>query len=136
MWLIAAAACGCLDSVIRIVRAAADVLRLAIAREKLGDAPPSPPSGVSPSTPGVLHVLFVSREPLETEPVPPPRPRRSLLHALFAPEPLPFDPVPPPAPRPGSRPAPLPFDPVPQAAPRRRSRLAALLAPEKLDDVP
>ena len=113
---------------------AADVLRLAITREKLGDAPPSLPSAVSPPAPGVLHVLFVSREPLGTDPEPPPRARRSLLHALFAPEALPFDPVAPPAPRSGSRPEPLPFDPVPQAAPRRRSRLAALLAPEKLDD--
>ena len=121
---------------IRIVRAAADVLRLAIAREKLGDAPPSPPSAVSPPARGVLHVLFVSREPLGTEPEPPPRPRRSLLHALFAPERLPFDPVPPPEAKPRSRPESLPFDPVPPTAARRRSRLAALLAPEKLDDVP
>jgi hypothetical protein len=117
VWLIAAAACGCLNSVIRIVRAAADVLRLALAREKLGDAPPSPPSAVSPPAPGVLHVLFVSREPLGTEPEPPTRSRRSLLSALFSREQL-------------------PFDPVPQAAPRRRSRLAALFVPEKLDESP
>lgn len=117
MWLIAAVACGCLVFVIRIVRAAADVLRLAIAREKLGDADPSPPTGVSPRAPGVLHVLFVSREPLGSEPEAPPRPRGSLLRALFARESL-------------------PFDPVPAADARRRSRLAALLAPEKLDDTP
>ena len=118
---------------IRFVRAAVDVLRLAIAREKLGDAPPSATPPVSPPTPGVLHVLFVSREPLGTEPESPPRRRRSLLRLLFAPEPLPVDPVPDLVPRVGRAPDLLPFDPVP-AAPPRRSRLAALLAPEKLDD--
>jgi hypothetical protein len=63
----------------------------------------------------VLHVLFVSTEPLGTEPER--RTRRSLLHTLFAPETLPLDPEPGPP-------------------PRRRGRLAALLAPEKLDDAP
>lgn len=115
MRLIVALCCGCLDFVIRIARVVVDAFRLALARDRLGAAPPAP------ATPprklrGVLHVLFVSREPLGVEPEPP-RPPRSLLRTLLAPERLPLDPEPPPA-------------------PRRRGRLAALLAPEKLDDSP
>lgn len=98
----------------RFVRAVVEALRLALRRERLGPAPA--PSDVPRRKPGgVLHVLFVSREPLGVEPEPPRAPR-SVLRALFAPEALPFDP-------------PLP-------AARRRGRLAALLAPEKLDDSP
>jgi hypothetical protein len=115
VWLIVAVCCGCLDFVTRIARAALDVLRLALARDRLGSEPaPSTPSARKPL--GVIHVLFVSREPLGFEPVPP-RAARSVLRTIFAPEKLPLDPEPAPA-------------------TRRRSRLAALFAPEKLDDSP
>lgn len=92
----------------RIARAAFDVLRLAVARDRLDSEPAAPPR----KTPGVLHLLFVSREPLGLEPEPP-RTRRSLLRTLFAREELPVDPEPAPA--------------------RRKGRLAALFAPERLD---
>ena len=96
----------------RMKRAVVEILRLAVARDRL-DPAPVPSSEPPRASEGVLHVLFVSREPLGVEPEQ--RTRRSLLHALFAPEALPLDPeLAPPA--------------------RRRGRLAALLAPEKLDD--
>ena len=99
----------------RIASAALEILRLAVARDRLGHPPPA--SSEPPRKPrGVLHVLFVSREPLGLEPEPP-RARRSVLRTLFAREQLPLDPEPAPP-------------------PRRRGRLAALLAPEKLDDAP
>jgi hypothetical protein len=99
----------------RIASAALEILRLAVARDRLD--PPPPASAEPPRKPdGVLHVLFVSREPLGLEPEPP-RARRSVLRTLFAREQLPLDPEPAPP-------------------PRRRGRLAALLAPEKLDDAP
>jgi hypothetical protein len=98
----------------RIARAIAEAVRLAFARDTLGK---EEPSRAGPAAPGVLHVLFVSREPLGLEPEPPPRDGRPLLRWIFGFEELPRDPVPPPG-------------------PPRRSRLAALLAPEKLDDSP
>lgn len=97
----------------RIARAVLKVLRLAVAHERLDPAPPAsaaPPGKAH----GVLHLLFVSREPLGFDPEPPRPRRRSLLRALLAPEELPRDPHVAPA-------------------PRRRGRLAALLLPEKLD---
>jgi hypothetical protein len=114
VWLIAAVWCACLDRVIRLVRAVLDGLRLALARETLA---PAPAESAEPPrrSPGILHILFVSREPLATAPEEPPRAHRSVLRAMFAPEILPMDPELPPA-------------------PRRRGRLAALLAFEKLDD--
>jgi hypothetical protein len=113
--LIAALCCGCLDFVMRIARTGVDALRLALAREQLGVDPVSPPAKRAP---GILHTLFVSREPLghETE-SPQAKKKPGVLHILFVSrEPLGFEPVPPPA--------------------RRRSRLAALFAPERLDDSP
>lgn len=98
----------------RIARAALEILKLAVARDRLGP-PPEEPAAPPRKPDGVVHVLFVSREPLGLEPEAP-RARRSLLRTLFAREPLPMDPVP--------------------ARPARRSRIAALLAPEKLDDAP
>jgi hypothetical protein len=113
--LIVAARCGCLEIVMHLARAAVEILRLAVARDRLG--PPPEVSAEPPKKPdGVLHLLFVSREPLGSEPEAPHAPR-SIFRTLFAPEQLPFDPEPP-------RPA------------RGRGRLAALLAPEKLDDAP
>ncbi len=100
----------------RIARAVLDALRLALARDSLG-AEPAPTTEPAPRAHGVLHVLFLSREPLGEEPEEPPRPRRGILRMLLAPEELPRDPTPPPA-------------------PRRRSRLAALFAFERLDDSP
>jgi hypothetical protein len=97
----------------RMVRAGIELVRLALSRETLEEPPfPSPP----PSGPRhrVLHLLFVSREPLGEEPVPPPREGKHLLRWIFGREALPEDPV---APRPA-----------------HRSRLAALFAPEKLED--
>lgn len=115
--LIAAVGCGCLFCVKDIVRTVLEVLRLAVSRESLGAPPPAAGTPARRAAPGILHVLFVSREPLGEEPAAPARPRRPLLRWLLAPEELPLDP-----------PAPAP--------PRRRGRLAALLAPEKLDDSP
>ena len=114
--MIAAVRCDCLNFVIRLVRAVLDGLRLALARDTLG---PAPADDAEPArrSPGILHVLFVSREPLGTAPEEPPRPRRSVFRTLIAPEVLPRDPEPPPA-------------------PRRRGRLAALFAFERLDDSP
>jgi hypothetical protein len=101
----------------RIARAIAEAVRLAFARDTLGrEAPPSPDTAAPPA-PGVLHVLFVSREPLGHEPEAPPQDGRPVLRWIFGIEALPRDPEPPPG-------------------PPRRSRLAALLAPEKLDDSP
>lgn len=96
----------------RFVRAVLEVLRLALSRERLGTEAGPPPGGAR-TTHGVLHVLLVSREPLGFDPERP-RVRRSVLRTIFAPERLPLDPEPP--------------------AARRRGRLAALLAPERLDD--
>jgi hypothetical protein len=70
----------------RIARAALEILRLAVARDRLPPPPPAPPESPRGSH-GVLHVLFLSREPLGLEPEPPRR-RRSVLRALFAPEKL------------------------------------------------
>ncbi len=98
-----------------IARAALEVVRLAFARDSLGEAPPAERGSAKPPGAGILHVLFVSREPLGEEPPAAGRPRRPLLRWLFAPDELPFDPVPP-------------------EPPRRRGRVAALFAPEKLDD--
>lgn len=117
MRLIAAVGCGCLICVKDIVRTVLEVLRLAVSRESLGTPPRAGDVPPRRSAPGVLHVLFISREPLGVEPPAPARPRRPLLRWLLAPEPLPLDPPEP-------------------APPRRRGRLAALLAPEKLDDAP
>jgi hypothetical protein len=101
--------------VIRIARAIVEAVRLAFARDTLGrEEPPGAGSAPAPA-PGVVHVLFVSREPLGHEPEPPPRNGRPLLRWIFGIEELPRDPEPP-------------------RGPPRRSRLAALLAPEKLDD--
>jgi hypothetical protein len=97
-----------------MARVVVDVLRLALARDRLGTE--SPPA-TTRKFKGVLHILFVSREPLGEEPVPPPSASRSVLRTIFAPERLPLDPEPPPA-------------------AKRKSRLAALFAPEKLDDSP
>lgn len=99
----------------RIARVAVDILRLAFARDRL-DSDPVPAAAPARKSPGVLHVLFVSREPLGVE-VEPPRARRSVLRTLFARETLPLDP-----------------EPAPAA--RRTGRVAALFAPEKLDDAP
>ena len=99
---------------IRFARAVLDALRLAFARDSLGHEPP--PAAGAPARRGVLHVLLVSREPLGEEPAAPPREGRPLLRWVFGHETLPLDPEP------------------PRAA--RRSRLAALFAPEKLDDSP
>lgn len=101
----------------RIARAIAEALRLAFAREELGREERPAPGGAAPAAPGVLHVLFVSREPLGVEPEPPRDERRPVWRWLFGVDELPLDPEP----APGSP---------------RRSRLAALLAPEKLDDSP
>ena len=114
--MIAAVRCDCLDCVIRLVRTVIDGLRLALARDTLGPAPAHDAEPARRSH-GILHVLFVSREPLGTAPEEPPRLRRSVLRAVLAPEVLPRDPEPPPA-------------------PRRRGRLAALFAFERLDDSP
>jgi hypothetical protein len=153
--LIVAALCGCLRTVIRFARAVLDAVRLAFARDSLGpEAPPPPPAPSGPKR-GALRGILGSREPLGTEPEPPPRPERSALRAIFArevlpldPEPparprapriretLPFDPEPPPRPRAAGLRETLPLDPVPPPAPRRRGRLAALFALEKLDDSP
>jgi hypothetical protein len=113
--LIAAVRCDCLSFVKAMVRAALEVFRLTVARESL-DAPRSASDAPERrSRPGILHVLFFSREPLGEEPAGPARPHRPLLRWLLAPEQLPYDPVPP-------------------EPPHRRGRLAALLAPEHLDD--
>jgi hypothetical protein len=120
------------------VRAAREIIRLTFARERLGEAQEVGPARREPRP--FLRMLF-GIEPLPLDPPAPPRPpRTSLLGAALAPEPLPVDPEPPPAPaRPrlglGAllAPEPLPLDPVVQA-PRRRSRLAALFAPESLED--
>jgi hypothetical protein len=96
----------------RMLRGGIELVRLALSRETLGEPPPAsaPPAGPRHR---VLHLLFVSREPLGEEPVPPPREGKHLLRWIFGREVLPEDPV----------------------APRaRRSRLAALFAPEKLED--
>ena len=98
----------------RLARAVMEALRLAFAGDTLGHE--APPTAATPAAKGVLHVLLVSREPLGEEPVPPPREGRPLLRWIFGRETLPRDPE------------------RPRAA--RRSRLAALLAPEKLDDSP
>lgn len=98
----------------RIARVAVDILRLAVARERL-EAEPAPAPAPARKAQGVLHVLFVSREPLGLEPEPPRAPR-SLFRTLFPRETLPLDPEPAPA--------------------RGSGRLAALLAREKLDDAP
>lgn len=99
---------------LRFLRTAVEIFRLAFSRDRLGvDA--APPPGARRKHPGVLHVLFVSREPLGFEPEAPPA-RHSVLRTIFAPETLPLDPEP------------------PRAA--RRGRLAALFAPERLDDPP
>jgi hypothetical protein len=98
----------------RLARAVMEALRLALARDTLAREEPS--GGAAPAAKGVLHVLLVSREPLGEEPAPPPREGRPLLRWIFGREELPLDPEAPRAPR--------------------RSRLAALLAPEKLDDSP
>lgn len=95
----------------RLARAVVDALRLAFARDTLGH---EPPASAGPAPKGVLHVLLVSREPLGEEPPAAPRAGRPLLRWIFGREELPLDPEP------------------PRAA--RRSRLAALFAPEKLDD--
>lgn len=94
---------------------AVDILRLAFARDRLGTDPVPDPAPAR-KRPGVLHVLFVSREPLGVEPEPPRAPR-SLFRTVFAREALPLDP-----------------EPAPEARPK--GRLATLLAPEKLDDAP
>jgi hypothetical protein len=99
--------------VIRFARALVDAFRLALARDRLGPAPAAQGT-VAPRTPGILHLLLVSREPLGIEPESPRR-SRSVVRTIFAPEKLPFDPEPAPA-------------------QPRRGRLAALLAPEQLDD--
>jgi hypothetical protein len=114
VWLIVAVRCGCLNFVMRIARAAVDLLRLTFARERLDSAPA--PAAQERKSPGVVHVLFVSREPLAVEPEAP-RASRSLLRVLFAPERLPLDP-----------------EPAPAA--RRKGRLAALFAAEQLGDPP
>lgn len=95
------------------MRTVLEVFRLAVGRESLG-APPPASHAPEPRSSGIIHLLFVSREPLGEEPAGPPRARRPLLRWLLAPEELPYDPVPP--------------------EPRRRGRLAALFAPEHLDD--
>lgn len=98
----------------RMFRAVLEGLRLALTRESLGDSPADerPPKAGGPR--GVLHVLFVSREPLGLDPEPPPSARKPLLRALFGIEELPYDPVPP--------------------LTRRRGRFSGLFALEKLDD--
>jgi hypothetical protein len=124
----------------RIARAAIDIIRLTFARDRLGDAAGHGPEPAARAPRRFLRVLL-ALEPLPLDPPAPARPRRaSLLRAALAPEPLPEDPVPPAAPahpRLGLRallaPEPLPLDPVPPAR-RRPSRLAALFAPERLDD--
>jgi len=99
-------------SVIRIARAALEILRLTIARERLGgELAPAPAGSHRPRR--LLRLLFAI-EPLPLDPPAPSRRRGSLLAALLTPEPL-------------------PRDPVASAPSRRRSRLAALFAPEKLD---
>jgi hypothetical protein len=126
----------------RLARVAIEVARLACSRERLEEAPAvSTPETSRRNARRLLRGLFAI-EPLPTDPPGPAAPpRRGSLHSIFAPEPLPTD-VPGPAAPPRRRwlhwifaPEPLPRDPVP---PRRRrpSRLAALFAPEKLDDSP
>ena len=114
------------------LRAVVELVRLVLGREKLGEAPPHLARGAAPASVGVLHVLFVSREPLGEEPPPPPREGRPLLRWILGREELPLDPEPQRPPR-RSRREELPLDPEPPRAPRR-SRLAALFAPERLDD--
>jgi hypothetical protein len=119
----------------RIARAAIDIIRLTFARERLGDAAGSAPVPAR----GSSHFLrmLVAIERLPEDPPAPPRPRRAPL--LFR-ETLPVDPEPPPVARARrltlrsllARER-LPLDPVPPAR-RRRNRLAALFAPESLDE--
>ena len=99
-----------------MARRAIAYVRLALAREDLGESPPNPGPSRERSH-GVLHMLFLSREPLGEEPVASPAPRRSVLRWLLAAEPLPLDPEPP-------RP------------PARRGRLAQIFGPERLDGPP
>ncbi len=101
----------------RFARAVLDALRLALARDELGREAPAVGAPAAPPSPGVLHVLLVSREPLGSLPELPGAPHFSLLRSLFAREALPFEPEPP-------------------SAPRSRGRLAALFGLEKLDDSP
>ncbi len=97
----------------RLVRAVLEAVRLAFARDTLGEEPA--PQGAADAPPkGVVHVLLVSREPLGEEPEAPPREGRPILRWILGRQELPLDPEP------------------PRAA--RRSRLGALFAPEKLDD--
>jgi hypothetical protein len=128
----------------RMARGAVEYVRLALARETLGDPPAAqaPPEGAK--RPGVLHLLFVSREPLGEEPAQVSPRRRSILPRLFRAEALPLDPEE----RPRRSGAPqsflgalfaieeLPRDPVPPLAKPRRGRLAALFGAERLDELP
>ncbi len=99
----------------RIVRAALEIFRLAVARDTLAEAGPASARADAPPRGGLVRAVF-ARETLEVEPPAGGREPRPILRWLLAPEELPFDPEPPRA--------------------RRRGRLAALLAPEKLDDSP
>jgi hypothetical protein len=67
------------------LRAAVEFARLVLGREALGELP-APPSAAARR--GVLHLLFVSREPLPFDPEPTRPTRRGWLAALFAPEKL------------------------------------------------
>jgi hypothetical protein len=106
--------CDCLDRVKRFARAAVDFARLVLGREALGEPSETASRASAPAPHGVLHLLFVSREPLGVEPEPPPRDGKPILRWIFGREVLPLDPQP------------------PRAA--RRGRLAALFTLEKLDD--
>jgi hypothetical protein len=123
----------------RIARAAIDIIRLTFARERLGDvAGPGPETAARAPRRFLRMLLAIEPLPLDP-PAPAQRHRASLLGAVLGPERLAEEPVPPPAARPrlGLRallaPEPLPLDPVSPAR-RRQSRLAALFAPERLDD--
>jgi hypothetical protein len=125
----------------RIARAAIDIIRLTFAREKLGDAAGSPPGPArSASTRGRFLPMLFAIEPLASEPPAPPRPRHpSLVSLVLGREALPVEPERSRrAPHLGLRalvaPEPLPLDPVPPPAPRRKGWLAALFAPESLED--
>lgn len=95
----------------RIVRASLEILRLAVRREQLPDAPAETPEA---RRRGLSLRAVLAPEALPEDPVPPPRPRGSgLLRAMFPAETLPLDP--------------------PEARPHRGRWLAWLFAPERLD---
>ncbi|HEX9401470.1 MAG TPA: hypothetical protein VF912_15275 [Anaeromyxobacter sp.] len=96
----------------RIARAAVEILRLTFAHEAIGEPPSTSAPGSRRAAGRLLRAVFAP-ETLAMDPPEAPRESRGILHWIFAPEQLPLDPEP---------------------AAKRTSRLAALFAPEKLDD--